>query len=253
MRNSPRAPLSVRFVSAYRTHDDPREARRDRLARELARVREDRAHDRGEPAELRAEERRLLRSIRDLGMPGPRGASGRRVWALRIVSPCTEDWNAMVGDARVRHCSVCDRDVFDLAELTSAQVTSFLEARGEAPCVRMRRRADGTLVTADACPEPPRSRAVAVATVAVTATALTVGAALVAHEGRTHCARPAQVPITERHHDAFASTIMGELRSVPPSPPEPRPPWERTDIVEAGFEAVAHFTDDTPRDEPSSQ
>lgn len=238
-------------MSAYRTHDDPREARRDRLARELARVRGDRAHDRGEPGELRAEEQRLLRSIRELDLPGPRSqpssrAWGRRVWTLRVVSPCTEDWNAMVGDARVRHCSACDRDVFDLAEMTSAQVTSFLEARGEAPCVRMKRRADGTLVTADACPEPPRSRAVAIAAVAAAATAAVAGGALVAIESRAHCTYPAQVPVTE-HVPEDTSFVMG-LMAGPfelddRSPPAPRPPWDRPDVVQAGFESLAHFTE----------
>lgn len=238
-------------MSAYRTHDDPREARRDRLARELARVREDRAHDRGEPGELRAEEQRLLRSIRELDLPGPRSqpssrAWGRRVWELRVVSPCTEDWNAMIGDERVRHCSVCDRDVFDLAEMTAAQVTAMLEARGEAPCVRMKRRADGTLVTADACPEPPRSRVLAAAAVTAAATAIVAGGALVADEGREHCTRPAQVPVTEHvaHHTSLVMGRMaGPIELDERNPPAPRPPWDRPDVVQAGFESLAHFTE----------
>jgi hypothetical protein len=152
----------------------------------------------------------------------------------------------MIGDARVRHCSVCDRDVFDLAEMTPAQVTAMLEARGEAPCVRMKRRADGTLVTADACPEPPRSRALAVAAVAAAATVVVAGGALVADEGRAHCTRPAQVPVTE-HVEHESSRIMGMMADPieldERTPPAPQPPWDRPDVVQAGFESLAHFTE----------
>lgn len=207
-------------MSAYRTRHDPGEGERQRLAGELARVREDRAHDRGEARALEAEERRLVRAIGALRRPSPRSSARdgvRRVGSLRVLSPCTEDWNAMVGDARVRHCSVCDRDVYDLAELTSAQVTAFLEARGLArgeergPCVRMSTRADGTLVTADACPRPLRSRALPLAAAAAIATALVGGGALATVEAREARANPAQVPVTTHHErrDSVA-VVMGE-------------------------------------------
>jgi hypothetical protein len=110
----------------------------------------------------------------------------------------------------------------------------------------MKRRADGTLVTADACPEPPRSRALAVAAVAAAATAALTGAVFVAEEGRAHCTRPAQVPVTEHvaHHTSLVMGMMaGPIELDGRNPPAPRPPWDRPDVVQAGFESLAHFTE----------
>ncbi|MFO0715067.1 MAG: hypothetical protein U0353_34835 [Sandaracinus sp.] len=230
-------------MSAYRHHDEPLESKRDRLARRLAQVREDQAVERGEREALDREEREILRALRALPLGGPRSRKPGFVWALRVVSPCTEDWNAMVGDARVRHCSRCDRDVYDLAEMTRPQIAALLEARGVEPCVRLRRRADGTLVTADACPPETvasSTRAgLAVATVAVAITTVAAANATIAREPM------AEVPCRV---DPWASqpreshVVMGRMQSeIVPEPP--RPPWEHPEVVEAGFESLAHFTE----------
>lgn len=75
----------------------------------------------------------------------------RFVDALRIASPCDLPWSAMAGDDRVRHCGQCDRLVYQVARLTAAEVEALFRAGGEAPCLQLRRRADGTVITAD-CP-----------------------------------------------------------------------------------------------------
>ncbi|HET8714464.1 MAG TPA: hypothetical protein VFM16_01470, partial [Holophagaceae bacterium] len=75
----------------------------------------------------------------------------RFVDALRIASPCDVPWSAMAGDDRVRHCGQCDRLVHQVARLTAAEVEALFRAGVEAPCLQLRRRADGTVITAD-CP-----------------------------------------------------------------------------------------------------
>lgn len=71
---------------------------------------------------------------------------------VRIASPCTADWNKMTGDDRVRHCAQCDLDVFNLAELTTAEVEALIVAHtGRRLCGRIYQRADGTMLTQD-CP-----------------------------------------------------------------------------------------------------
>ena len=71
---------------------------------------------------------------------------------LRIASPCPADWNKMVGDERVRHCSECNLSVYNLSAMTERQVQELIAgSRGNRLCARLYRRADGTVLTQD-CP-----------------------------------------------------------------------------------------------------
>ncbi len=70
---------------------------------------------------------------------------------VRVASPCSERWDDMNGDERVRHCGHCDKNVYDLSALTSKQAESLLQAHGASLCVRFYRRNDGTVMTSD-CP-----------------------------------------------------------------------------------------------------
>src|ERR1700753_2507303 len=71
---------------------------------------------------------------------------------LRVASPCPTEWSNMVGDERVRHCSECNLNVYNLSAMTEQQVQSFLTAkRSQRICGRFYRRADGTVLTQD-CP-----------------------------------------------------------------------------------------------------
>ena len=70
---------------------------------------------------------------------------------IRIAAPCPTSWEAMAGDDRVRHCTLCDLNVYNLAELRRDEIRElFLRNEGRV-CVRMYRRADGTILTSD-CP-----------------------------------------------------------------------------------------------------
>jgi hypothetical protein len=70
---------------------------------------------------------------------------------LKIASPCREPWEAMTGDARVRHCASCQLNVYNLAELTTAEAERLILEREGRLCLRLLRRADGTVLTRD-CP-----------------------------------------------------------------------------------------------------
>jgi len=81
----------------------------------------------------------------------------RHLQVLRIDDPCTVDWGRMDGDDRVRHCGVCERNVYDLTVLSSEEIDELLARyEGGGLCVQMLLRADGTVVVADEakrCPE----------------------------------------------------------------------------------------------------
>lgn len=72
--------------------------------------------------------------------------------ALRVAKPCPMRWSEMTGDDRVRECSHCAREVYDLSAMTRDEVTALAErARVDRVCVRMFVREDGKVMTAD-CP-----------------------------------------------------------------------------------------------------
>ncbi len=70
---------------------------------------------------------------------------------LRIAAPCPMSWDAMKGDDRRRFCDACKLHVYDLSNMKEQEALDLL-ARGEGrTCVRLWRRKDGTVITAD-CP-----------------------------------------------------------------------------------------------------
>src|SRR6476620_10207527 len=55
---------------------------------------------------------------------------------FEITSPCTEDWDAMIGNDRIRFCSHCQRSVHDLSQLNQKQIRRLiLKSKGRL-CVR---------------------------------------------------------------------------------------------------------------------
>ena len=71
---------------------------------------------------------------------------------IRIASPCPADWGKMVGDERVRHCAECNLNVYNLSAMTERQVRQLIAGnQGQRVCLRLYRRADGTILTQD-CP-----------------------------------------------------------------------------------------------------
>ena len=67
---------------------------------------------------------------------------------LRIDTPCPVAWEGMPGDDRTRHCRACDHPVHDVSALTAAEAAALLVG-SITPCVRVHRRADGSVVTRD--------------------------------------------------------------------------------------------------------
>src|SRR6185503_11114771 len=72
-----------------------------------------------------------------------------RVDQIEIPIPCEVAWDAMEGDALVRHCGQCRQNVYNVATMTRSEARRLLESSGGRVCVRIFRRPDGTVVTAD--------------------------------------------------------------------------------------------------------
>lgn len=70
---------------------------------------------------------------------------------LKIASPCDADWGEMRGDERRRYCAMCRLNVYNLSGMTRGEAESFIVNAEGRVCLRIHRRADGTVITKD-CP-----------------------------------------------------------------------------------------------------
>jgi hypothetical protein len=131
-----------RAVHPYRDGRDGLIVKRRALAGELERLERAAARRDRIAGELTAidEELRARRSPLEL---------------IAIETPCRERWDAMKGDDVTRRCGRCQRDVHDLSRMTEAEIEALFARAGASPCVRLRRRPDGRVVTADCPVEPP--------------------------------------------------------------------------------------------------
>ena len=83
-------------------------------------------------------------------MTPTRDASGRlHLEQIQISSPCSVPWDSMRGDDRVRFCRECRQNVFNVEAMTRAEAERLIAEREGRVCIRMLRRPDGTVVTAD--------------------------------------------------------------------------------------------------------
>lgn len=89
---------------------------------------------------------------------------------IRISKPCPARWEDMRGDDVRRFCSLCNLHVTNLSAMTSEQAEAFIASAserqegpgGERVCVRLFRRADGTVITKDCPVGVSRARAAAI-------------------------------------------------------------------------------------------
>ncbi len=71
--------------------------------------------------------------------------------SLRVASPCTVGWETMSGDERVRRCNSCELNIYNITEMTKLEVEDLITKRKDRVCIRLYKRADGTVLTKD-CP-----------------------------------------------------------------------------------------------------
>ena len=70
---------------------------------------------------------------------------------IRIASPCPAEWAQMRGDGRVRHCELCNLNVYNFSAMTEREIRELVEKREGRICARLYRRRDGTAITRN-CP-----------------------------------------------------------------------------------------------------
>jgi hypothetical protein len=140
----------------YRDTVESLKARRESLATELREARKAAAEARERAARVAALEGELAETDGLL-----RRVGGARELPLledvRIAAPCQARWEDMKGDDRVRFCGQCEKNVFNLSAMPRAEAEALLRERSGEMCVRLYKRTDGTVLTAD-CPVGVRRR-----------------------------------------------------------------------------------------------
>ncbi|MEQ1821712.1 MAG: hypothetical protein ABL949_04325 [Fimbriimonadaceae bacterium] len=69
--------------------------------------------------------------------------------ALEVKKNCPANWNRMVGDEKVRHCTHCKHNVYNLTNMTREEAMELIEKTEGRLCTRFYRRKDGTIITKD--------------------------------------------------------------------------------------------------------
>jgi hypothetical protein len=72
---------------------------------------------------------------------------------VKVATPCSADWDQMFAfeDERVRFCSQCNLNVYNLSGMTRSEAEALLTCTERRLCVRFYRRSDGTILTQN-CP-----------------------------------------------------------------------------------------------------
>jgi len=228
----------------YRDDQAALEARRDELRRDLA--------DATRHAEALADAVRQKKSLeRELAAVEARleRARSRRLPLLeniRIAAPCSARWEDMKGDDKVRFCGSCEKNVYNLSAMPGEEAERLIAEKNGSACVRLYKRTDGTVLTAD-CPVGVRRRRVRrVVAGAVTGAGLMAGAwgllfarmgkpmqgeiavmqgeptmgapqAIVPVMGSAAPAQPATTPHTATTTTARPAPVMGKI--APPTHP----------------------------------
>lgn len=186
---------------SYRDTAESLRAYRDRIAAELAEARRSAVKADALEKEL-AETEMLLRKV-----AGPRALPVLE--NVRIAAPCNASWDEM----RVRFCGHSGKSVYNLSAMPREEAEALLAEKEGQMCVRLYRRADGTVLTAD-CPVGVKRRRRRRAVAAAVFGGGLVAAGLTSAATRTmgEPAPPAPIP------------VMGSVVAPVPAPPTPNGP-----------------------------
>lgn len=71
--------------------------------------------------------------------------------SVYIAEPCNVGFENMEGDDRVRFCGQCKLNVYNISQMTDKEAEKLIRESDGRTCLRLYRRADGTIIT-DNCP-----------------------------------------------------------------------------------------------------
>ncbi len=163
---------------------------------------------------------------------------------VRLASPCPANWDDMIGDDRVRFCGQCTKNVYNLSAMPRAEAEALLREgekrqaqQGVGMCVRLYRRADGTVLTAD-CPDGVRRKKRRLAIFGAVGGGLMAAGAAAELFGATRTQGAIPLPAPTTGDIAMTGAVAMPL---PVTPPEP-PPVLTPAVINPGPPKGGHWT-----------
>jgi hypothetical protein len=68
---------------------------------------------------------------------------------IKFRVECSVPWASMAGNDRVRYCSQCRLNAYNLSSMSREEAESFMSRTLGSACVQLYRRPDGTVITSD--------------------------------------------------------------------------------------------------------
>lgn len=72
-----------------------------------------------------------------------------QLFGIQLGYSCPKKWKQMKGGNYVRHCDVCDKNVYNISMLSRKHATELIQEKEGKLCVVFYQRPDGTIVTQD--------------------------------------------------------------------------------------------------------
>jgi len=66
---------------------------------------------------------------------------------LQVAKPCPANWHEMRGTERVRNCTHCSRNVYNISAMSRREAAELIQANEGRVCVRYYTRVDGGVMT----------------------------------------------------------------------------------------------------------
>jgi hypothetical protein len=136
---------------------------------------------------------------------------------IQIASPCSADWAKMEGDDRVRFCRECHKNVYNLSTVSRAEAERLIRDVEGVNCVRLYRRADGTIITDD-CPVGMRPTRELIYLFG----SLLAGVAMIIAAVTSHAMEKDTEGISALWRIEPIATVMKWIWPTPPAPPPSR-------------------------------
>jgi hypothetical protein len=205
-------------------------ARRERIAGELAEARRAAAEalERARQVESLARELAEADTVLRAMSAASDGALKHELPLLdraRVATPCSASWDSMEGDDRVRFCGQCAKNVYNLSGMTRVEAEVLLREKEHGACVRLCRRADGTVMTSD-CPVGVRRRRRKRALLAVVGGSMVAAAAALARAQAQHTVGDPSAPVVETRGAPITTHPV-----APAQAPSARGLWEQGDLA----------------------
>lgn len=75
--------------------------------------------------------------------------SAEKLLTAPLSLPCYQDWNGMIGDDRVRLCKRCNKNVYNVSQMSRDDAVALISEKEGNLCVLFYQRPDGSVITTD--------------------------------------------------------------------------------------------------------